>query len=125
MNDITDRLAAGFYNLGIRKGDRIGLFIPNTPQFVMAYYAILKIGAIVVATNPLYTPREIIHQVNDAGVEVMVLMTNNYEKVKSIQAQTRIRQLVVTNLKETLPPFLRLMFTLLKEKKAGTRFLKG
>jgi long-chain acyl-CoA synthetase len=119
MNDITDRLAAGLYNLGIRKGDRVGLFIPNTPQFVMAYYAILKIGAIVVATNPLYTPREIIHQVSDAGAEVMVLMTNNYEKVKSIQEKTGIRQLVVTNLKETLPPFLRLMFTLLKEKKAG------
>ena len=119
MNDITDRLAAVLYNLGIRKGDRVGLFIPNTPQFVMAYYAILKIGAIVVATNPLYTPREIIHQVSDAGAEVMVLMTNNYEKVKSLQEQTRIRQLVVTNLKETLPPFLRLMFTLLKEKKAG------
>ena len=119
MNDITDRLAAGLYNLGIRKGDRVGLFIPNTPQFVMAYYAILKIGAIVVATNPLYTPREIIHQVSDAGAEVMVLMTNNYEKVKSIQEKTRIRQLVVTNLKETFPPFLRFMFTLLKEKKAG------
>ena len=91
MNDITDRLAAGLYSLGIKKGDRVGLFIPNTPQFIMAYYAIMKIGAIVVATNPLYTEREIIYQVNDAGVEVMVLMTNYYEKVKAIQDQTKIR----------------------------------
>jgi long-chain acyl-CoA synthetase len=121
MNDITDRLAAGLYSLGIRRGDRVGLFIPNTPQFVIAYYAIMKIGAIVVATNPLYTQREIIYQVNDAGVEVMILMTNNYEKVKAIQDQTKIRQIITTNIKEALPPLLRVLFTLAKEKKAGFR----
>ncbi|MGD8458345.1 MAG: long-chain fatty acid--CoA ligase [Anaerolineales bacterium] len=121
MNEITDRLAAGLYSLGIKKGDRVGLFIPNTPQFIMAYYAIMKIGAIVVATNPMYTEREIIYQVNDAGVEVMVLMTNNYEKVKAIQDQTKIRQIVATNIKEALPPILRVLFTLVQEKKAGFR----
>ncbi|MBT6151883.1 MAG: long-chain fatty acid--CoA ligase, partial [Chloroflexi bacterium] len=107
--------------LGIKKGDRVGLFMPNTPQFVMAYYGLLKAGAVVVATNPLYTEREIIYQVNDAGVEHMVLMTNNYEKVKAIQDQTRIKQIIVTNLKEALPPVTRILFTLLKEKKSGFR----
>jgi long-chain acyl-CoA synthetase len=121
MDEITDRLAAGLHSLGVRKGDRVGLFIPNTPQFVMAFYAILKLGAVVVATNPLYTPREIEYQVKDAGVEVMILMTNNYEKVKSIQSKTKIRQLVVTNIKEALPQPLRLLFTLVKEKKSGFR----
>lgn len=121
MNEISDRLAAGFDSLGIKKGDRVGIFIPNTPQFVMAYYALLKIGAVVVATNPLYTAREIVHQANDSGMEVMVLMTNNYEKVKAIQGETKIRQIVATNLKETLPPLLRTLFTLAKEKKAGFR----
>ena len=70
MDEMTDRLAAGLYDLGVRKGDRVGLFIPNTPQFVIAFYAILKIGGVVVATNPLYTQREIEYQVNDAGVAV-------------------------------------------------------
>lgn len=121
MDEMTDRLATGLYHLGVRKGDRVGLFIPNTPQFVIAYYAILKIGGIVVATNPLYTQREIEYQVNDAGVEVMILMTNNYEKVKEIQHKTKIRQMVVTNLKEALPPVMRVLFTLLKEKKSGFR----
>lgn len=119
MNELSDRLAAGLHSLGVRKGDRVGLFMPNTPQFVIAFYGIIKLGAIVVATNPLYTPREIEYQVNDAGVEVMLLMTNNYEKVKSIQAKTRIKQMVVTNLKEALPPVLRVLFTLVKEKKSG------
>jgi long-chain acyl-CoA synthetase len=121
MSELSDRLAAGFADLGIKKGDRVGLFIPNTPQFAIAYFALQKLGAAVVATNPLYTPREIEHQVNDAGVEVMVLMTNNYEKVKELQSRTRIRQIVATNIKEALPPVKKLLFGLLREKKAGFR----
>jgi long-chain acyl-CoA synthetase len=121
MDEITDSLAAGLASLGVKKGDRVGVFIPNTPQFVITYYALLKLGAVVVATNPLYTAREIVYQVNDAGVEIMVLMTNNYETVKSIQDQTKIKQLVVTNIKEALPPVLRVLFTLAKEKKSGFR----
>ncbi len=121
MNDYTNRLAAGFASLGIKQGDRVGIFMPNTPQFVMVYYGLLKIGAVVVATNPLYTERELVYQVNDAGVEIMVLMTNNYEKVKGAQSQTKIKQIIATNLKETLPPITRLLFTLAKEKKAGFR----
>jgi len=121
MNSITDRLAAGLADIGIKKGDRVGLFIPNTPQFVMAYYAILKIGGIVVATNPMYSPREIIHQSNDSGVEVMVVMSNFYNRIKEVQSQTSIRTLVVTNIKETLPPITAFLFSLLKEKKGGFR----
>lgn len=121
MDALTDRLAAGLTSLGVKKGDRVGIFIPNTPQFVMAYYAVLKIGAVVVATNPLYTPREIEYQVNDAGIEMMILMTNNYEKVKSIQHKTKIKQIVATNIKEALPPFTRVLFGLLMEKKGGFR----
>ncbi len=121
MNELSDRLAAGLYALGVRKGDRVGLFMPNTPQFVIAYFAILKIGGVVVATNPLYTPREIVHQVNDAGIQYMVVMSNFYERIKAVQGQTGIQRLIVTNLKETLPPLLRFLFTLTKEKKGGFR----
>lgn len=121
MDKLTDRLAAGFASLGVKKGDRVGVFIPNTPQFVMAYFALLKTGAVVVAINPLYTPREIEYQVNNAGVEIMVLMTNNYEKIKALQPRTRIRRIVATNIKESLPPLLRTLFTLVREKKLGFR----
>ena len=121
MNDLVDRLAAGLASLGIKKGDRVGLFIPNTPQFVMAYFAVLKIGGVVVATNPLYSAREIEHQANDSGMEVMIVMSNFYNRVKEVQAKTSIRQLIVTNIKETLPPILRFLFTLTREKKSGFR----
>jgi long-chain acyl-CoA synthetase len=99
----------------------VGVFIPNTPQFVMAYYAVLKLGAVVVATNPMYSPREIEHQANDSGMEYMIAMSNFYHRVKEIQAKTKIKTVVVTNIKETLPPVLRLLFTLAQEKKAGFR----
>jgi long-chain acyl-CoA synthetase len=121
MSEITNRLAAGLADLGIKKGDRVGIFMPNTPQFVMAYFAIMKLGAVVVATNPLYSPREIEHQTNDAGIEVMLVMSNFYGLMKQVQPKTKIRTLVVTNLKETLPPMLAFLFGLLKEKKEGFR----
>jgi long-chain acyl-CoA synthetase len=125
MNAITDRVAAALVDMEVKKGDRVGIFMPNTPQFVMAYFGILKAGGVVVATNPLYTPPEIEHQTSDAGIEVMFVMTNFYETIKKAQPKTRIKKLIVTNLKETLPPVLRVLFTLLREKKQGFRIEGG
>jgi long-chain acyl-CoA synthetase len=121
MNENTDRIAAALADMGVKKGDRVGIFMPNTPQFVMAYFGILKAGGVVVATNPLYTPAEIEYQASDAGIEVMFVMTNFYKTIKTAQPKTKIKKLIVTNIKETLPPVLRLLFTLAKEKKGGFR----
>jgi long-chain acyl-CoA synthetase len=121
MDELTDRLAAGLAALGVKKGDLVGIFMPNSTQFVMAFYAILKAGGVVVATNPLYSGREIEHQLNDAGVEVMLVMSNFYNLLKSVQPKTRLRKVVVTNIKEYLPGMMRSLFTLLKEKKGGHR----
>ena len=106
MSQITDQLAAALVDLGVKKGDRVGILIPNTPQFVMAYFAVLKAGGVVVATNPQYTGREILHQANDSGMELMILMSNYYELVKGIQQDTGIKQIICTNIKETLPSLL-------------------
>ena len=125
MVDRTDRFAAALASLGVKKGDRVGIFIPNTPQFVIAYFGALKLGAVVVATNPLYTAREIEHQANDSGMELMIVMSNFYNIVKEVQPKTKIKKFVVTNIKETLPPATAFLFTLLKEKKAGFRVELG
>src|SRR3990170_4937260 len=119
MNELTDRLAAGLAALGVKKGDPVGIFMPNSPQFVIAFYGILKAGGVVVATNPLYTPRELEHQLRDAGIEVMLAMSNFYNKVKETQPKTRLKTVIVSNIKEYLPGMLRLLFTLAKEKKDG------
>ncbi len=125
MNELTDRMAAALVDMGVKRGDRVGIFMPNTPQFVIAYYGILKAGGAVVATNPLYTPPEIEHQASDAGIEVMFVMTNFYNTIKKAQPKTKIKKLIVTNLKESLPPLMRLLFTLAREKKGGFRIEGG
>jgi long-chain acyl-CoA synthetase len=121
MDAITDKLAAALAGLGIKKGDRVGIFIPNTPQFVMVYFGILKAGGVVVAIDSRYTAPEIVHQANDAGIETMFVMSNFYKTMQTAQPKTKIKKLIVTNIKETLPPVLKALFTLLKEKKGGFR----
>ncbi len=121
MNAITDKVAAALAVLGVKKGDRVGIFIPNTPQFVMVYFGILKAGGVVVAIDSRYTPPEIVHQVNDAGVEIVFVMSNFYKTMKTAQPKTKVKKLIVTNIKETLPPALKVLFTLLKERKGGFR----
>ncbi|MCP4141100.1 MAG: long-chain fatty acid--CoA ligase [Chloroflexi bacterium] len=125
MNEITDALAGALVDLGVKKGDRVGVFMPNTPQFVMAYYAVLKAGGVVVASNPLYTASEIAHQANDAGIEVMLVMSNFYETIQSARDKTKLKTVIVTNLKETLPALTRVLFTLAVEKKGGHRIEGG
>jgi long-chain acyl-CoA synthetase len=121
MNTLTDRLAAGLVSLGVKKGDRVGIFMPNSPQFVLSYFAILKAGGVVVATNPLYSPREIEHQANDAGFAIMLVMSNFYNTIKEVQPKTKISKLIVTNIKEALSPIMAFLFSLTKEKKGGFR----
>ncbi len=121
LNELTDRLAAALAALGVKKGDRVVIFMPNSAQFVISYYAILKAGGVVVATNPLYSPREMEHQFNDCGAELALVMSNFYNRVKEVQPKTPLKRLIVTNIKEYLPPVLRLLFTLAREKKDGHR----
>ncbi len=121
MDEITDKLAAALADLGIKKGDRVGIFIPNTPQFVMVYFGILKAGGVVVAIDSRYTAPEIVHQANDAGIETMFVMSNFYNTMKTAQRDTKIKTLIVTNIKEALPPVLKVLFTVAREKKGGFR----
>jgi long-chain acyl-CoA synthetase len=121
MDDITNRMAGALAAMGVKKGTPVGIFMPNSPQFVIAFYAILKAGGIVVATNPLYTAREIEHQMKDSGTEIMLVMSNFYSLIKEVQPKTPLKKLIVTNIKEYLPGLLRFLFTLTKEKKDGHR----
>jgi long-chain acyl-CoA synthetase len=93
----------------------------NCPQFIIAYFGILKAGGIVVACNPLYAPPELEHQLNDCGAKIMLVMSSFYPVIKQIQARTSIEEVVVTNIKEYFPPLIKLVFTLLMEKKQGHR----
>ena len=98
------RLAGSLAGLGIKKGDCVGFLMPNLPEFVIAFYASVKIGAIVMALNPQYTAREIAYQANDAGITLLLAFYPLYSRVKSIQLQTGIQRVVVIERGETFAP---------------------
>lgn len=119
MNERTDHMAAALVELGVKKGDRVGIFMPNTPQFVIAYFGILKAGGVVVAVNPTYPPDEVLIPVNDANIEIMFTLTKFYGVLKNVRERSKLKKIIVSNIKETLPAFTSLLFTLVKEKKEG------
>ncbi len=121
LNALTDRFAAALHDLGVRKGDRVSLLLPNCPQFLMAYYAALKLGAVVVATSPLYSPREAQHQLIDAGAETIIVLSRLYPLVQAVRDATPLKRVIVTNIKEYFPPVTKVLFTLFREKKDGHR----
>lgn len=122
-NELANAVAAALAAHGFKKGDRAVIYMPNSPQFVITYYGILKAGGIVIATNPLYTERELEHQLHDCGAETVFVMSLFYEKLKTVQAagKTNVKRIIVANIKEYLPFHLKVLFTLLKEKKEGHR----
>ncbi|MBN1661590.1 MAG: long-chain fatty acid--CoA ligase [Anaerolineae bacterium] len=119
LDDAVNRFAAGLEQMGVGKGDRVAIQLPNSPQFIIAAYATWRLGAIVVCCNPLYIGREIEHLVQDSGAETFVVMSQLYERVKGVRAQTGLKRVIVTNIKEYFPGMLKLLFTLAKEKKDG------
>ncbi len=121
LDRASDACAAAFATLGVRKGDRLALLLPNCPQFLIAELGAWKAGAVVVPLNPIYTEAELRGPLRDTGAETIVTLTPFYDRVKRIQPETAVRRVVATNIKEYLPPLLRLAFTLFKEKKEGHR----
>ena len=117
----SDSLAAALVAIGVKRGDRVALCLPNCPQFVIAEFAAWKAGAIVSPFNPTYSDREMGEALRATGAETLVVLNRFYEKVKGIQSTTSLKRIVTTNIKEYLPPLLRLAYTLLKEKKEGDR----
>lgn len=91
-----NRTASAFHQLGIKKGDRVSVMLPNCPDFVIAYYAILSLGGIVVNTNPMYVEREIQHQVNDSGSVMMVSLADFYPRIKNVREHTPLKKVILT-----------------------------
>jgi long-chain acyl-CoA synthetase len=121
----ANRFAHALLRFGLQQGARVGLLLPNCPQFLIAFYGALKAGAIVTAINPLYTPRELEYQLTDAGADVLVTLSKFYPTVETVRAKTPVRRVIVTNIKEYLPPMRKILFTLVKEKREGHRVALG
>jgi long-chain acyl-CoA synthetase len=100
----VNRVAAGLQALGIEKGDRVALMMPNCPQFVIAYFGVLRAGAIVTATSSMYTAREVVHQWNDAGAKLVIADRRFLPVIKAALPQlTTIRQVVLSGMRQYYP----------------------
>ena len=116
--DMVNRLALGLQQLGLAKGQRVGLFLPNCPYFVIAYYAILKAGGVVVNLNPLYVERDIIHHVNDSDIELIFTLdlAKMYDKLVAVMDKTPLKRMVVCSLARALPFPKTIIFPLVRGK---------
>ncbi|HEY5022605.1 MAG TPA: AMP-binding protein, partial [Gemmatimonadaceae bacterium] len=121
LEEQSDALSAAFAAEGVKRGDRVALCLPNCPQFVIAEFAAWKAGAIVCPFNPTYSEREMGEALRATGAETLVVLNRFYDKVKAIQPGTSVKRIIATNIKEYLPPLLRIAYTLLKEKGEGDR----
>ena len=116
--NLVDRAAAGLQKIGISKGTKVGLFLPNSPTAVIYYYAILRIGATVVNYNPLYTVEELSFQVGDSETEIMVTLDLKllFDKVEALLAGGKLKRAVICSFPDLLPGLKSILFKLFKAK---------
>jgi long-chain acyl-CoA synthetase len=116
VGHLVNRAAAGFQRIGVGKDVKVGLFLPNCPQFIIAYYGILKAGGTVVNYSPLYSEQELLHQVEDSQTDIMVTLNlvALYPKMKAMLEKSRVKTLVVGTMTEVLPFPKSLLFPLFK-----------
>ena len=108
----ANRFAHALKRLGVRKGDRVAVMLPNIPQCVIAYYGALKLGAVVVMTNPLYVEREIQAQLADSGAETIVALDFFYPRIESSLRETALKRVILTSIRDALPWLLSLLYPL-------------
>ena len=118
LDEMIDRATAGFQKLGVDKGTKVGLFLPNCPQFVISYYAILKAGGTVVNYSPLYSEPELLQQIEDSQTDIMVTLNllALYPKAQAMLEQSRLKSLVVGTMSEVLPFPKNWLFPLVKHR---------
>lgn len=121
LDSLSDAMAAALVNMGLKKGGRVAIVMPNCVAFAIAYFGILKAGGVVAATNPTYPPDKMAYQINDCEAEFVFTLTLFYNTLKQIQPQTKAKHLIVASIKEYFPPLAKFLFTVAREKKDGHR----
>jgi len=110
------KLAAYFQSLGLEKGDRVAIMLPNSPQAVIGYYGALLAGGIVVQTNPLYKERELEFQLNDSGATFIICLDILLPRVSNVHASTSLKHTIVTGIKDYLPFPKNLVYPFIQKK---------
>jgi len=117
LDQLVNRFADRLVWLGVKAGDRVALIMPNFPAYVIAHFAAMRIGAVLVPTNPLYVERELAYQLDNAGAETAVVFDKLLPRLLQVKDKTPVKRIVVTQVKDFLPPVLGFLYGL-KNKSA-------
>jgi long-chain acyl-CoA synthetase len=102
LKEEAEQFARALASMGVKKGDRVGLLLPNCPQFVVAFYALQRLGAVSVGNNPLYTQRELSHQLKDAGIELLITLDLLYPLAAAVKNEVGLQRIIVTKIGDYL-----------------------
>jgi len=108
----VDHFADALFALGVKKGDRVALILPNFPIYPIAHLAVMKLGGILVPTNPLYVERELSYQLTNAGAETVVILDRIYPRLEKVIKDTPVKRVIVTGVKDFLPGVLGFLYGL-------------
>ena len=100
----VERFSAVLAGLGVRRGDRVGMILPNCPEYVIAFFACQRIGAVAVGNNPLYTERELEHQIKDSGAKVMIVLDQIYHRFGQIRDDAGVQEVIAVKLNQYMKP---------------------
>jgi long-chain acyl-CoA synthetase len=106
VQQIAEKLAGCLYQHGFGKGDRLSIMMPNCPQYIFSFFAVVRLGGIVVQTNPMYVERELEYQLNDTNAEFMICSDLVYDRVKRVQSKTSLKKIIVVPSKEITELYL-------------------
>ncbi|EOP35199.1 MULTISPECIES: long-chain-fatty-acid--CoA ligase [Bacillus] len=119
FHDKVKKFANYLQRLGVEKGDRVAIMLPNCPQSVIGYYGTLLAGGIVVQTNPLYTERELEYQLHDSGAKVILCLDLVFPRVTNVQNATKLEHIIVTRIADFLPFPKNLLYPFVQKKQAN------
>ena len=107
-----DQFANVLSGLGVKKGDRVAIVLPNIPAYPIAHFAVLKLGGILVPTNPLYVERELASQLNNSGAETVIILDQLYERLSRVRKDTSVKRIILAEVKDFLPMVLGVLYGL-------------
>lgn len=119
LYDSALKFAGYLQKIGIQKGDRVAIMLPNTPQSVISFYGVMMAGGIVVQTNPMYTERELAFQMKDSGAKAIVALDILFPRIKKIQGETELEHIIITAIKDYLPFPKNLVYPFIQKKQYG------
>lgn len=112
LKRLVDLAAANLKKTGVKAGDRVAIMLPNCPQAVISYWACLKIGAVVVMTNPLYMEKELLHHFNDSGTQTLITLNLLWKRIDSLRTRLNLKRIFITSIADCLSFPLNILYTL-------------